>query len=377
MTIRKIKLSSIISSCYRLKEGDAPLPEPEERDVIKCGGAACRLSLSDFSCLSSQVRLGSLLDCLERANIRVFTLSELRLATRDFSRGNFLGEGGFGPVHKGLVGDGVGHESQNLAVAVKSLDRNGSQGHREWLTEIIFLGQLRHPNLVRLIGLCCEDEHRLLVYEYMEKGSLENVLLQNNGLPWTKRMNIALRAAKGLAFLHDAEKPVIFRDFKASNILLNSDYDAKLSDFGLAKDGPEGGATHVSTRVMGTYGYVAPEYILTGHLTTMSDVFSFGVVLLELITGRRSMDRTRPRKEQDLVEWAMPMLKASSKLETVIDRRLEGEYPLKEARIAAILAYKCCSKNPDKRPGMTQVVKILESIQGNQSLSPCLGNGDL
>ncbi|KAH1067557.1 hypothetical protein J1N35_032544 [Gossypium stocksii] len=232
-------------------------------------------------------------------------------------------------------------------------------------TEVIFLAELRHPHLVKLIGYCCKEEHRLLVYEYMPRGSLENQLFRRYSvsLPWATRMKIALGAAKGLAYLHEAEKPVIYRDFKASNILLDSDYNAKLSDFGLAKDGPEGDDTHVSTRVMGTQGYAAPEYIMTGHLTAMSDVYSFGVVLLELLTGRRSVDKNRCPREQNLVEWARPMLNDARKLGRIMDPRLEGQYSETGARKAAALAYQCLSHRPKQRPRMSDVVKTLEPLQ--------------
>ncbi|KAK4396843.1 Serine/threonine-protein kinase RIPK [Sesamum angolense] len=274
-------------------------------------------------------------------------------------------EGGFGPVHKGFIDDKLRPGLKAQPVAVKLLDLDGSQGHREWLTEVIFLGQLRHAHLVKLIGYCCEEEHRLLVYEYMPRGSLENQLFRrfSVSLPWATRMKIALGAAKGLAFLHEAEKPVIYRDFKASNILLDSDYTAKLSDFGLAKDGPEGDDTHVSTRVMGTHGYAAPEYVMTGHLTAASDVYSFGVVLLELLTGRKSVDKSRPHREQNLVEWARPMLKNPRKLSRVMDPRLEGQYPEIGAQKAAALAYQCLSHRPKLRPTMSEVIKVLEPLK--------------
>ncbi|KAF2323577.1 hypothetical protein GH714_036193 [Hevea brasiliensis] len=249
-------------------------------------------------------------------------------------------------------------------VAVKVLDLNGSQGHREWLAEVIFLGQLKHPHLVNLIGYCCEDEHRLLVYEYMERGNLETLLFKrySAALPWLTRLKIAAGAAKGLAFLHGEEKPVIYRDFKASNVLLDSDYNAKLSDFGLATDGPQGDDTHITTRVMGTEGYAAPEYIMTGHLTTMSDVFSFGVVLLELLTGRRSVDKNRPCREKNLVKWARPLLKDHNKLDQIMDPRLEGQYSTEGARKAAALTYQCLSHHCKSRPTMSTVVMTLDSL---------------
>uniref|UniRef100_A0A0D9X1F1 Protein kinase domain-containing protein n=1 Tax=Leersia perrieri TaxID=77586 RepID=A0A0D9X1F1_9ORYZ len=230
--------------------------------------------------------------------------------------------------------------------------------------EVIFLGQLRHPNLVKLVGYCCEDENRLLVYEYMEHGSLENHLFKQIPavLPWSTRLNIAVGAAKGLAFLHDAEKPVIYRDFKASNILLDSDYKAKLSDFGLAKDGPEGDDTHVSTRVMGTHGYAAPEYIMTGHLTAKSDVYSFGVVLLEILTGRRAVDKTRPNREQSLVEYARPALRDPLRLARIMDPALDGRYSPAAAREAAAVAYRCLSGSPKNRPDMSAVVDALQPL---------------
>ncbi|KAI7732860.1 hypothetical protein M8C21_009863, partial [Ambrosia artemisiifolia] len=273
---------------------------------------------------------------------------------------------GFGPVHKGFIDDKLRPGLiKAQPVAVKLLDLEGLQGHREWLTEVIFLGELRHPHLVKLIGYCCEDEHRLLVYEYMPRGSLENQLFRrfSVSLPWSVRMKIALGAAKGLAFLHEAKKPVIYRDFKASNILLDSDYKAKLSDFGLAKDGPEGDDTHVSTRVMGTHGYAAPEYLMTGHLTAASDVYSFGVVLLELLTGRKSLDKSRPNREQNLADWARPQLKCPRKLSRIIDPRLEGMYSESGAEKAAQLAYQCLSRRPKSRPNMSTVVKTLEPLQ--------------
>uniref|UniRef100_A0A0D9XJC3 non-specific serine/threonine protein kinase n=1 Tax=Leersia perrieri TaxID=77586 RepID=A0A0D9XJC3_9ORYZ len=298
---------------------------------------------------------------LAGSGVEAFTVEELRTATRDFSVSNFVGEGGFGPVYKGYVDERLKAGVRAQAVAVKLLDLEGSQGHKEWLAEVMFLGQLRHPHLVKLIGYCYEDEHRLLVYEFMARGSLEKHLFKkySASLPWSTRLKIAIGAARGLAFLHEAAKPVIYRDFKTSNILLNSDYEAKLSDFGLAKDGPQEDETHVSTRVMGTQGYAAPEYIMTGHLTTKSDVYSYGVVLLELLTGRKAVDKKRPPREQNLVEWARPCLHDSRRLGRVIDKSLNGQYSTRAAQKAAAIAYQCLSVSPKSRPRMSAVVEAL------------------
>ncbi|XP_068332417.1 probable serine/threonine-protein kinase PBL17 [Pyrus communis] len=305
-------------------------------------------------------------------NVSIFTYDEMSLATKRFRPDLILGEGGFGVVYKGVIDDTVRAGYKTTQVAIKELNREGYQGDREWLAEVNYLGQLSNPNLVKLIGYCCEDDHRLLVYEYMASGSLEKHLFRRVGctLTWSRRMKIALDAAKGLAFLHGAERPIIYRDFKTSNILLDGDFNAKLSDFGLAKEGPMGDQTHVSTRVMGTYGYAAPEYVMTGHLTARSDVYGFGVVLLELLLGRRAMDKSRPGQEHNLVEWARPLLNHNKKLLRIVDPRLEGQYSLKTAMKVAHLAYQCLSQNPKGRPLMSQVVELLESLQttGNQEL---------
>ncbi|XP_004501421.1 serine/threonine-protein kinase RIPK-like isoform X2 [Cicer arietinum] len=365
MSSKKITWKSLvlILGCYKTKN---TLDETEKRGLKH--GSFKRLCLSDISInsTSSSQAIEDLSVSLAGSKLYTFTLEELREATHDFSWSNLLGEGGFGPVYKGFVDDKLRHGLRAQPVAVKRLNLDGSQGHREWLAEIIFLGQLRHPHLVKLIGYCCEEEQRLLVYEYMARGSLENQLFRRYSatLPWSTRMKIALGAAKGLAFLHETDKPVIYRDFKASNILLDSDYTAKLSDLGLAKDGPDGEETHVTTTcIMGTKGYAAPEYIMSGHLSTKSDVYSYGVVLLELLTGKRVLDKSRSNRERNLVEWARPILRDQRKLLHITDSRLEGQFPIKGALKVAALTYKCLSHHPNPRPTMSDVVKILESLQ--------------
>jgi serine/threonine protein kinase len=303
-----------------------------------------------------------------------FTFAELRKVASDFRKDAQIGGGGFGRVYKGSFAPAG--DAPTLAVAVKVHDGDNSfQGHREWLAEVIFLGQLSHRNLVKLVGYCCEGEHRVLVYEYMPLGSVESHLFSRTSppLPWAARMRIALGAARGLAFLHGAEpRPVIYRDFKTSNILLDAGFNAKLSDFGLAKDGPVGEQSHVSTRVMGTYGYAAPEYMMTGHLTASSDVYSYGVVLLELITGRRSLDRSRPPREQALTDWALPSLQHKKRVMGIVDPRLmaggdgeggDGAPPARAVQKAAMLAYHCLNRNPKARPLMRDVVASLEPLQ--------------
>ncbi|RYQ98118.1 hypothetical protein Ahy_B08g094192 isoform A [Arachis hypogaea] len=332
---------------------------------------------------------GEILQC---SNLKSFSLSELKTATRNFRPDSVLGEGGFGSVFKGWIDENylvASKPGTGIVIAVKRLNQDGLQGHREWLVslspllmlvpsmvnnsrsksqaEVNYLGQFSHPHLVRLIGYCLEDEHRLLVYEFMPRGSLENHLFRRGSyfqpLSWSLRLKVALDAAKGLAFLHSAETQVIYRDFKTSNVLLDSNYNAKLSDFGLAKDGPTGDKSHVSTRVIGTYGYAAPEYLATGHLTAKSDVYSFGVVLLEMLSGKRSVDKNRPTGQHSLVEWAKPYLANKRKVFRVLDTRLEGQYSVEDAYKVATLTLRCISRESKFRPNMDEVVTLLEQLQ--------------
>jgi len=296
-----------------------------------------------------------------------FTFQELKSATLNFRPDSILGEGGFGYVFKGWIepnSTAPAKPGTGVTVAVKSLKPDALQGHREWVAEVDFLGQLHHKHLVKLIGYCIEDDQRLLVYEFMARGSLENHLFRRAlPLPWPNRMKIALGAAKGLAFLHGGPKPVIYRDFKTSNVLLDAEYNAKLSDFGLAKAGPQGDKTHVSTRVVGTYGYAAPEYVMTGHLTSKSDVYSFGVVLLEMLTGRRSMDKKRPTGEQNLVAWARPYLNDRRRLYQLVDPRLGLNYCVKGVQKVAQICHYCLSRDSKSRPSMDEVIKQLTPLQ--------------
>lgn len=302
------------------------------------------------------------------SNLRVFAFAELKTATKNFSRSLMIGEGGFGGVYKGVIWDHKDSDKK-IDVAVKQLSRRGLQGHKEWVTEVNVLGIVEHPNLVKLIGYCAEDDERgiqrLLVYEYLPNGSVHDHLSGRfqTPLPWTTRMKIAKDAALGLAYLHEGmDFQIIFRDMKPSNILLDDNWNAKLSDFGLARLGPSDGLSHVSTAVVGTIGYAAPEYIQTGRLTSKSDVWSYGVFLYELITGRRPLDKNRPKGEQNLLEWIRPHLADIKKFEQILDPRLSGDYFVKSAQKLAATANRCLMRHPKHRPRMSEVLDIVSKI---------------
>ncbi|KAK8935657.1 Serine/threonine-protein kinase [Platanthera zijinensis] len=305
-------------------------------------------------------------------NIRAqtFTFRELATATKNFRPDCLIGEGGFGRVYKGYfqsTGQSLCVICIFQVVAVKQLDRNGVQGNKEFTVEVLILSLLHHPNLVNLIGYCADGEQRLLVYEFMPLGSLEDHLLDistgKKPLEWYTRMKIAYGAAEGLEYLHEkANPPVIYRDLKSSNILLDEDYNPKLSDFGLAKLGPEGDKFNVASCVMGTYGYCAPEYARNGELTLRSDVYSFGVVLLELISGRRVIDTTRPTNEQNLVAWAQPMFKDQRRFPELVDPLLKAIYPAIGLNQAIGVAAMCLQEDAAVRPFMADVVTALSFL---------------
>ncbi|XP_019179587.1 PREDICTED: probable receptor-like protein kinase At5g47070 [Ipomoea nil] len=314
-------------------------------------------------------------------HLRVFSLSELREATCNFNRLLKVGEGGFGRVYKGSIKPPDG-QGDPIVVAIKKLNVNGSQGHKQWVAEVQFLGVVEHPNLVKLLGYCGIDGRngiqRLLVYEYMPNRSLEDHLF-NNSMPtisWRTRLNIILGAAQGIAYLHEGlDVKVIYRDFKTSNVLLDKDFNAKLSDFGLAREGPTGDKSHVSTAPIGTMGYTAPEYIETGHLSVKSDVWSFGVVLYEILTGRRTMERNRPSSEQKLLDWVKQYPADSSRFSVIIDSRLRNQHSLKAARRIAKLADSCLSKDARDRPTMSHIVEILKQVIDDSELETSEASG--
>lgn len=287
-----------------------------------------------------------------------FTLRDLELATNHFSKEHILGEGGYGVVYKGLLMNGT-------KVAVKKLLNNLGQAEKEFRVEVEAIGHVRHKNLVRLLGYCVEGIHRMLVYEYVNNGNLEQwlhgAMRQHGSLSWEARMKVILCTAKALAYLHEAIEPkVIHRDIKSSNILIDDEFNAKISDFGLAKL-LDSGESHMATRVMGTFGYVAPEYANTGMLNEKIDVYSFGVLLLEAVTGRDPVDYGRPSDEINLVEWLKVMV-GTRRAEEVVDPNLEAVRPTTRAlKRALLVALRCVDPDPDKRPEMSQVVRMLEA----------------
>ncbi|KAG0614766.1 hypothetical protein M758_6G202100 [Ceratodon purpureus] len=290
---------------------------------------------------------------------KTFSLSEIERATDHFRPDNVVGEGGFGRVYQGVLDSG-------LEVAVKVLTRDDHQGGREFIAEVEMLSRLHHRNLVKLIGICTE-EIRCLIYELITNGSVESHLhgLDKYTAPlnWDARVKIALGSARGLAYLHEDSQPrVIHRDFKGSNILLEDDFTPKVSDFGLAKSAAEEGKEHISTRVMGTFGYVAPEYAMTGHLLVKSDVYSYGVVLLELLSGRKPVDMSQPPGQENLVTWARPLLTSKDGIERIVDPCLGDNLQFDSfARVAAI-ASMCVQPEVSHRPFMGEVVQALKLV---------------
>ncbi|KAK6157095.1 hypothetical protein DH2020_011343 [Rehmannia glutinosa] len=286
-----------------------------------------------------------------------FTLRDLEIATNRFSAEHIIGEGGYGVVYRGRLVNGT-------EVAVKKLLNNLGQAEKEFRVEVEAIGHVRHKNLVRLLGYCIEGVHRMLVYEYVNNGNLEQwlhgAMRQHGTLTWEARIKVLLGTAKALAYLHEAIEPkVVHRDIKSSNILIDGEFNSKVSDFGLAKL-LDSGESHITTRVMGTFGYVAPEYANTGLLNEKSDIYSFGVLLLEAVTGRDPVDYGRPANEVNLVEW-LKMMVGNRRAEEVVDPNLEVKPTTRALKRALLVALRCVDPDSEKRPKMSQVVRMLEN----------------
>ncbi|KAJ6794789.1 PTI1-like tyrosine-protein kinase [Iris pallida] len=287
---------------------------------------------------------------------RIFSLRELYLATNNFNYDNKLGEGGFGSVYWGQLWDG----SQ---IAVKRLKVWSNKAEMEFAVEVEILGRVRHENLLSLRGYCAEGQERLIVYDYMPNLSLLSHLHGQHSsechLSWERRMRIAIGSAEGIAYLHHNVTPhIIHRDVKASNVLLDSDFRAQVADFGFAKLIPDG-ATHVTTRVKGTLGYLAPEYAMLGKASEGCDVYSFGILLLELASGRRPIERVTRKLKRTITEWALPLAR-ERRLEEVADPKLRGDYVRAEMRRVVTVAMACAQRAPERRPTMLEVVALLK-----------------
>ncbi|KAL0009144.1 hypothetical protein SO802_010646 [Lithocarpus litseifolius] len=273
-------------------------------------------------------------------------------ATEDFNPDNKLGEGGFGPVYKGTLNDG-------RVIAVKQLSVTSHQGKNQFLTEIATISAVQHRNLVKLYGCCIEGDKRLLVYKYLENKSLDQALFGKRtlNLDWSTRFDICLGVARGLAYLHEESRlRIVHRDVKASNILLDFDLIPKISDFGLAKlyDDKK---THISTRVAGTIGYLAPEYAMRGHLTEKADVFAFGVVALELVSGRPNSDSSLEEEKIYLLEWARQLHENTGEVD-LVDSKL-SEFNVEEVKRLIGVSLLCTQASPTLQPSMSRVVAML------------------
>lgn len=289
-----------------------------------------------------------------KGSVSLMDYKLLETATNNFRESDILGVGGFGCVYKARL-------DENVYAAVKRLEGESPDSIREFDTEVDLLSKIQHPNIISLLGYSIQGETRLLVYELMQNGSLETQLhgpSHGSALTWHCRMKIALDTARGLEYLHEhCNPPVIHRDLKSSNILLDSNFNSKLSDFGLALT--NGTQNKGNIKLSGTLGYVAPEYLLDGKLTDKSDVYGFGVVLLELLLGRKPVEKLAPSQCQSIVTWAMPQLTDRSKLPNIVDPVIRNTMDLKHLYQVAAVAVLCVQPEPSYRPLITDVLHSL------------------
>ncbi|KAK4789344.1 hypothetical protein SAY86_020663 [Trapa natans] len=302
---------------------------------------------------------------LDIGHLKRFTFRELQAATGNFSRKNILGQGGFGIVYKGNL-------SNNIVVAVKRLKDPNYTGEVQFQTEVEMIGLALHRNLLRLYGFCMTPEERLLVYPYMPNGSVADRLRDNfrerPSLDWNRRMRIALGTARGLLYLHEQCNPkIIHRDVKAANILLDESFEAVVGDFGLAKllDRRD---SHVTTAVRGTVGHIAPEYLSTGQSSEKTDVFGFGILILELVTGQKALDAGNGQIQKGMILDWVRTLHEEKRLEVIVDRDLRGCFDALELEKAVELALQCTQPHPNLRPRMSEILKVLESLGQTENI---------
>ncbi|CAN6453740.1 unnamed protein product [Victoria cruziana] len=300
-------------------------------------------------------------------------LEDVKRITGNFGEKTLIGEGSYGRVFGGTLKDGQ-------AAAIKKLDPSTSQEpDSDFAAQLSVVSRLKHENFVQLLGYCLEADNRILVYQFATMGSLHDVLHGRKGvqgaepgpvLDWSQRVNIAYGAARGLEYLHEkVQPPIVHRDVRSSNVLLFDNFNAKIADFNLTNQSPDTAARLHSTRVLGTFGYHAPEYAMTGQITQKSDVYSFGVVLLELLTGRKPVDHTMPKGQQSLVTWATPRL-SEDKVKQCVDPKLNNNYPPKAVAKMAAVAALCVQYEADFRPNMTIVVKALQPLLSSRPAGP-------
>ncbi|OVA20716.1 Protein kinase domain [Macleaya cordata] len=305
--------------------------------------------------------------------IPALSLDELNKLTNNFGPKSFVGEGSYGRVFYGMLRTGQ-------AAAIKKLDASSSQEpDSDFAAQLSLVSRLKHDNFVELLGYCLEADNRILAYEFATMGTVHDILHGMKGvqgaepgpvLSWNQRVKIAYGAARGLEYLHERVQPsIVHRDIRSSNVLLFDDFTAKIADFNLTNQSPDTAARLHSTRVLGTFGYHAPEYAMTGQLTLKSDVYSFGVVLLELLTGRKPVDHTMPKGQQSLVTWATPRL-SEDKVKQCVDPKLNNDYPPKAIAKMAAVAALCVQYESDFRPNMTIVVKALQPLLNSKPAGP-------
>ncbi|KAL3519602.1 hypothetical protein ACH5RR_017751 [Cinchona calisaya] len=304
----------------------------------------------------------------EDLELPIFGLSTISDATDQFAFSNKIGQGGFGPVYKGELANG-------LEIAVKRLSQNSGQGVREFKNEVILIAKLQHRNLVRLLGCCIQGEERVLVYEYMPNKSLDNFLfdrVKRKLLPWERRFSIILGIARGLLYLHqDSRLRIIHRDLKTSNILLDSDMNSKISDFGTARIFGGEQTEEKTRRIIGTYGYMSPEYAMSGHFSVKSDVFSFGVIVLETISGRKNWGFYDPEHDYNLIGHTWKLWNEERSLE-LVDEMLDGSFSVNEVMRCIQVALLCVQQRTEERPLMSTVVFMLsnENVELPQPKEP-------
>ncbi|KAK4345931.1 hypothetical protein RND71_036107 [Anisodus tanguticus] len=305
--------------------------------------------------------------------IPVVPLDELNKLTGNFGQKALIGEGSYGRVFFAKLSDGQ-------QAAIKKLDTSSSaEPDSDFTAQLSMVSRLKHDHFVTLMGYCLQANNRILIYEFAAMGSLHDVLHGRKGvqgaepgpvLTWNQRVKIACGAAKGLEYLHEKiQPPIVHRDVRSSNVLLFDDFTAKIADFNLTNQSSDTAARLHSTRVLGTFGYHAPEYAMTGQITQKSDVYSFGVVLLELLTGRKPVDHTMPKGQQSLVTWATPRL-SEDKVKQCVDPKLNNDYPAKAVAKMAAVAALCVQYEADFRPNMTIVVKALQPLQNAKPAGP-------